>query len=68
LESGSALKITGSLRHQPENIVGISIEENRHPYFFVLQIEGPATVDLKTTRLSVLNAILKEQGFFEGKR
>jgi beta-lactamase class D len=44
------------------------IEENRHPYFFVLQIEGPATVDLKTTRLSVLNAILKEQGFFEGKR
>ena len=44
------------------------IEENKHPYFFVLQIEGPATVDLKKARLSVLNAILKEQGFFEGKR
>jgi beta-lactamase class D len=44
------------------------IEENKHPYFFVLQIEGPATVDLKNARLSVLNAILKEQGFFEGKR
>lgn len=44
------------------------IEENKHPYFFVLQIEGPATVDLKNARLTVLNAILKEQGFFEGKR
>ena len=44
------------------------IEENKHPYFFVLQIEGPATVDLKKARLSVLNAILKSQGFFEGKR
>jgi beta-lactamase class D len=44
------------------------IEENKHPYFFVLQIEGAATVDLKKARLSVLNAILKEQGFFEGKR
>jgi beta-lactamase class D len=44
------------------------IEENKHPYFFVLQIVGPATVDLKKARLSVLNAILKSQGFFEGKR
>jgi beta-lactamase class D len=44
------------------------IEENKHPYFFVLQTEGPASVDLKKARLSVLNAILKEQGFFEGKR
>ncbi|MEY3739143.1 MAG: hypothetical protein RL544_1921 [Bacteroidota bacterium] len=44
------------------------IEENKHPYFFVLQIEGPATVDLKNARLTILNAILKEQGFFEGKR
>jgi hypothetical protein len=44
------------------------IEENKHPYFFVLQMEGGANVDLKKARLSVLNAILKEQGFFEGKR
>ena len=44
------------------------IEENKHPYFFVLQMEGAANVDLKKARLSVLNAILKEQGFFEGKR
>jgi beta-lactamase class D len=44
------------------------IEENKHPYFFVLQMEGAANIDLKKVRLSVLNAILKEQGFFEGKR
>jgi beta-lactamase class D len=44
------------------------IEENKHPYFFVLQMEGAANVDLKKARLSVLNKILKSQGFFEGKR
>jgi len=44
------------------------IEENKHPYFFVLQTEGPAKVDVKNTSMSLLNKILKEQGFFEGKR
>jgi beta-lactamase class D len=44
------------------------IEENRHPYFFVLQSESAANSDIKNASMLVLNKILKEQGFFEGKR
>jgi len=44
------------------------IEENKHPYFFVLNIEGPKEMDMKTIRLNLLNSILKQQGFLEGKR
>ena len=44
------------------------IEENKHPYFFVLQTEGAASSDIKNASMSLLNKILKEQGFFEGKR
>jgi beta-lactamase class D len=44
------------------------IEENKHPYFFVLQTEGAASSDMKNVSMSVLNKILKSQGFFEGKR
>lgn len=45
------------------------IEENKHPYFFVLQLENsnPA-FDMKTGRLTILNSILKQYGFFEGKK
>jgi beta-lactamase class D len=44
------------------------IEENNHPCFFVLNVEGDPTTDMKTLRLDILKAILKDQGFFEGKR
>jgi beta-lactamase class D len=44
------------------------IEENKHPYFFVLQTEGAANTDIKTASMTVFNKILKSQGFFEGKR
>ena len=44
------------------------IEENKHPYFFVLQTEGPTSSDINDASMSLLNKILKEQGFFEGKR
>ena len=44
------------------------VEENQHPYFFVLQTEGAASGDIKNASMSLLNKILKEQGFFEGKR
>ena len=44
------------------------IEENKHPYFFVLQSEGAANSDVTNVSISLLNKILKEQGFFEGKR
>lgn len=44
------------------------IEENQHPYFFVLNMEGDPKINLSPLRLEILKAILTKQGFFEGKR
>lgn len=44
------------------------IEENRHPYFFALNLEGPHNLNTSTVRMNILKGILKQQGFFEGKR
>ena len=45
------------------------IEENKHPYFFVLNIESPdADFDMIGTRMKMLKSILKEYEFLEGKR
>lgn len=44
------------------------VEENKHPYFFVLNIEGPAETDMKAMRLNMLKSILRDRGFFEGKK
>lgn len=44
------------------------IEENQHPYFFVMNVEGDPKTQMTTLRLEILKAILKKQGFFEGKR
>ena len=44
------------------------IEENKHPYFFVLNIESTdKNFDMVTVRMKMLKAILKELGFLEGK-
>ncbi|MGN6353885.1 MAG: penicillin-binding transpeptidase domain-containing protein [Parafilimonas sp.] len=43
-------------------------EENKHPYFFVLQIEGPHDMDMVTARLAILKNILSQYGFFKGQR
>jgi beta-lactamase class D len=44
------------------------IEENNHPYFFVLNIESPdKDYNMWTVRMKMLKDILKELGFFEGK-
>jgi beta-lactamase class D len=44
------------------------IEENRHPYFFVLYFEtGDKNQNLQATGNKMLKDILKQQGFFEGK-
>src|SRR5688500_13829838 len=44
------------------------IEENWHPYFFVLNIESPdRNFDMTTVRMKMLKDILKQLGFFEGK-
>lgn len=44
------------------------IEENNHPYFFVLNVEAPPHTQLSPLRIDILKAILKQQGFLEGKR
>ena len=44
------------------------IEENNHPYFFVLNIESAEKdFDMITVRMKILKDILKQLGFFEGK-
>lgn len=44
------------------------IEENNHPYFFVLNIESPdPNFDMWKVRMKMLKDILKHLGFLEGK-
>ena len=45
------------------------IEENRHVYFFVTFIKSKdKNIDMKKVRLDVTKDILKDLGFFEGKK
>lgn len=45
------------------------IEENKHPYFFVLQVESSdPNYDLSSVRLKILKDILAGKGFMEGKK
>lgn len=44
------------------------IEENEHPYFFVLNIESAdKDFDMKPVRIKMLKDLLKYLGFFDGK-
>src|SRR3954454_19622475 len=44
------------------------IEENQHPYFFALNVEGLHDTDMAVVRINILKGILKQLGFFEGKK
>lgn len=45
------------------------IEENQHPYFFALQTEcADPKANLVSIRMNILKDILKQYGFFEGKK
>lgn len=45
------------------------IEENKHPYFFVLNIESKdASIDMKSVRMYILKGILGQLGFMKGKK
>jgi beta-lactamase class D len=45
------------------------IEENQHPYFFVLNIETPdKDADIRGIRMHILKTILQDMGFFQGKQ
>lgn len=44
------------------------IEENRHVYFFAMNLESPDhNLDMKIVREKILTKILTKQGFFQGK-
>ena len=44
------------------------IEENKHPYFFVLNLESAnPSFDMVAARMNILKGILKKQGFMQGK-
>ena len=44
------------------------VEENNHPYFFVLNFESPdANADIPSIRMKILKGILTELNFFKGK-
>jgi beta-lactamase class D len=44
------------------------VEENKHPYFFVLNIESSdPNFDMVNVRMKMLKDILKQLGFFEGR-
>ncbi len=44
------------------------IVENRHPYMFVLNVEGPHDMDMFNGRLKILNEIFDRLDFKKGKR
>ena len=45
------------------------IEENKHPYFFVLNLESKdPNFDMVTARMKILKGILGKLGFLEGKK
>ena len=44
------------------------IEENKHPYFFAMNVEGPHDTDMKTLRLKILKDILAQYGFMQGRK
>ena len=45
------------------------IEENNHPYFFVLNIESKdKKIDMVLVRMKILKRILVQFGFFQGKK
>jgi beta-lactamase class D len=44
------------------------VEENNHPYFFVLNFEtADVNADIPTIRMKILKGILTQLGFFKGK-
>ena len=45
------------------------IEENRHPYFFVLNFESrDRNIDMPAVRMKILKDILNQLGFMQGKK
>ena len=62
--------ITGEGRMGNRNIAWLSgwIEENNHPYFFVIQAERPSGYALTAENVGILKAILAQYGFMQGRK
>lgn len=43
------------------------VEENRHPYIFALNFDGPPGIAMPAIRMNILKGILKQLGLLEGK-
>jgi beta-lactamase class D len=65
-----AYKTGGGYRENGDAIGWIVgwIEENRHPYFFVLLTEGAHDTDMGVIKKNILMGILKQLRFLSGKR
>ena len=59
---------TMSEKHQQIGWIVGWIEENKHPYFFVINTESDKAYINKKIVTSILKPILKELGFFDGKK
>ena len=45
------------------------IEENRHPYFFVLNVDSKdKNLEMSAIRMKILKNILTQLGFMQGKK
>ena len=44
------------------------IEENKHPSFFVLNLEGDKDIDMVNIRKNILMSCLKDLGYLQGKK
>lgn len=43
------------------------VEENKHPYFFALNLEGSKNIDMPAVRMSILKGVLTQLGYLKGK-
>jgi beta-lactamase class D len=56
-------------KNNPQGWVVGWIEENKHVYFFVTFVKAEdGNTDIPTVRMNVTKSILKQMGFFEGKK
>ena len=43
------------------------VEENRHPYFFALNLDGAHDINMPAIRMNILKSILKQLGYLQGR-
>ena len=63
----SYLVATDTIQGNQAWVVGY-VEENLHPYFFVLHTSATDAKDLKNRNINLLKSILINEGFLKGVR